>query len=175
MSKNCRLSLLILTFIINFIQCVFILIIPHGGINIFKHFSYPFTAILNTPEFSNLSDMTITIVNYTAFFLYFGGIISGIFIPFLYKMKLSKRVLLNSFSTLVPLLLIVSLMTFFPSPDNFLHSSSNGFQWEKYEWHRKNKNYIKLWRSEKCDTCYTQKERIKWVLIKKGYESENKN
>lgn len=128
MSKNWKYFLLILMFIVNLIQWVFILNIPYGGIYTFTHFSYPFTEVINKPELSNLSDLTISIINYAVFFLYFGGITLGIIIPFLYKVALHKRMFFNFFATIVPLLLIASLTIFFPTPDTFLHNSSNGFQ-----------------------------------------------
>ena len=168
MSKDLKYFLLIFTFLVNLLQWIIIFSIPYGGVYLFTHFSYPFVDVINRPE---LSDTTITVINYLAFFLYFGSIACGIVIPFLYKIKLIKRLFLNIYATAIPLLLIISLLIFFPAPDVFTLNPSNGFQWEKYEWNRKKGNYIKLYRSEKCDTCYGQNERIKWILIKKGYEN----
>lgn len=172
MSKNLKYFLLIFSFLVNFIQWIIIFRVPYGGMYIFTHFSNPFIAVINKPELSNLSDIKISSINYLVFLLYFGGIASGIIIPFFYKINLAKRLFLNIYATVIPLLLIASLLIFFPTPDVFIRNSSNGFQWEKYEWHRKKGDFIKLWRSEKCDTCYRQNERVKWILIKKGYEKE---
>lgn len=163
-----NIILLVATFTINLLQLIFVFAVPWGGFYLFKHFSFPFTAVLDEPELSNLSDVSISLLNYVIFFLYFGGLICGIITPFLKRIKLRKRLSLNIFVTLIPLLIMASLFLLFPSPDNSSSYNSEGFLWKKYEWNSKKGMRIKLWRSEKCDTCYETNGRIKWVLMQQN-------
>ena len=158
---------LILTFIINLIQLIFIFVVPWGGFYLFKHFSFPFTAVLDKPEISGLSDMSISLINYLIFFLYFGGVLCGLIVPFLSRIKLKKRLTMNILITLIPILILGSLWILYPSPDTSTRYNSEGYRWEKYEWNTKEGIRTKLWRSEKCDTCYEANQRIKWVLKQK--------
>lgn len=170
MKRIFQYILLVLAFVINAVQWIIIFTVAYGTFIITEGL---FHAILfDSPEISHWNIIAIKTINIATTALYLGGIGLGVIIPWIFKIKLQKRVLITWIITAIPILLIVIRLLIFPVHNNFQQYSSKGYIWRTYTWHTDKGDFIKIWRSEKCDTCYNRKERIKWDLIEKGYKDK---
>lgn len=66
---------------------------------------------------------------------------------------------------LLPIMISLGAHLFFVTPNGESGFIKDGFKWKVYEYNEKPAITTCVWRSEKCDRCYREGERVKWVLV----------
>lgn len=66
---------------------------------------------------------------------------------------------------LLPILISLGAHLFFVTPYGEWGYIKDGFKWKVYEYNEEPAIKTCVWRSEKCDHCYREGERVKWVLV----------
>lgn len=121
--------------------------------------------LTDRPEFSNLSDTQIEVINFVSTFLIVIGTVLPLVILFLPNITIKRKRILTVCLSVLPISFLLTRFLIFPEPDSFTQTNLGEFQVRKYEWDTRNGRIVKWWISEKPSSAYNYQERIKWLPL----------
>ena len=125
-----------------------------------------FYSVLNDrPEFSQISDSQIEVINIVSTALIVSGTILPLVLLFLPMFTIKQKRILTACLSLIPILFLLTRLLIFPEPDSFTQTSMGEFQVRKYEWDTQNGKIERWWISEKPSSAYKYQDRIKWLPL----------
>lgn len=121
--------------------------------------------LTDRPEFSNLSDTQIRVINFLSTFLIIIGTALPLFAFLIPNIEIKRKRILLVCLSLLPISFLFTRLIIFPEPDSFTQTNLGEFQVRKYEWDTRNGRIVKWWISEKPSSAYNYQDRIKWLPV----------